>query len=206
MIRKKYRMIAAVFISAMALKSNVCCARGLLDDFKNIAKDVGKEVSLDVFSDLTGSDLDSIIDDTAGMWDSLSGKMGDQITGSIIDTLCKDALSWMNITDETAAEQLRNIFFTLTDRFEVDSETTEDIWASIADFAEKNDIDTVVATKLAVATIVRTTMEDGFTKEKASEYIQDNVTDWIVNSITDNEDAQGRLEKMNDIISEYIAQ
>ncbi|MCF0134711.1 MAG: hypothetical protein HUJ72_12660 [Blautia sp.] len=211
-MKLKGMLSTALVILLVITGTLTCYAGGLIDGLKDVAsdkvkdigKDIGKDIVVGVISDAIGKDKSETKKETADKWESLIKDYGDEITTSIIDKLCEDALSWMNIDDDNVSDQMKNIYFTLTDMLGVEDASAEEIWKSVSDFAVDNEINSVVVTKLTVAAVVCSTMKEGFTREKAYDYIKNTIAEWIINYIKSEEEAETQLDNAIEMIKNRI--
>ncbi len=180
-------------------------ANGLFDGLKDVASDAAKEVLDDVVSDAANEIWEGVSSDVVEFGSSLLDDWEEEWGESAITDLYADVKSWMEVSGESALESLENIFMMLTAKMGMEEDEAATLWNSIMDFANENDIDSVVLAKLSISALVSNRMEDGFVKEQADDYIKETIWGWIENSVIGNqEEAEEALKKQEEILEQTV--
>lgn len=166
------------------------------DSVKEYAKDYVKEQTIgkisDAFSDATKKLVNSIEDiDCSG-----------EMTQNIKDDLCEKVLEVIDDDSDITEMELEDFFYFITEKLGMESSEVEDLWESVMDFAEQNDIDAFTISKMAIAATVCAVKEDGFSKDVASSYIKASIGKWILDAAITN--AQDHLFDIIKFILEEV--
>lgn len=205
---RKGKQFLCIIIIGTAIVSQInqaVYADGWLDGLKDAASDVIKDETKDAILEIVNESLHEFGIDFWDQWldsgEDWLGEWSDEFIVSMFDGI----MELLEISDGDIIEKLQGAFLIVTTKLGMEGEDAENLWKTIMDFAEENDIDSAVIAKLSIAVIVNAKMEEGYMKDQSQEYIIDLILSWINNSVIINQEkAEEALEEQKNILQERV--